>query len=114
MTLAERQRAICTKWGSPFIEADSHLKCGVAIKTIGLNPIYGVRYAKCKGTTGWYLWCGEYSDDPAFYDPVCTRHLLDYLPLVLPYLCLAPGYCFIIDANGYEDIWFEADFASRG
>ncbi len=112
MTIIKQQKAICTKWGSPFVEADAELKCGLAIKTVGLKPIYGMRYAKCKGTTGWYIWCGEYSDDPDFYDPLCTRHIPDYLPLVLPYLGLAPGYSFIIDADGYEDVWFNEELAS--
>lgn len=113
MSPTESQKAICAKHGSPLVEAEPDLKCGLAIKTIGLKPIYGVRHAKCNGTTGWYIWCGEYSADPAFFDPLCTGHLPDYLPLVLPYLGLAPGYSFIIDADGYEDVWYSPDVASK-
>lgn len=29
------------------------------------------------------------------------------LPEVLPYLELPPGYRFIIDGKGYEDVWFD-------
>ena len=113
MTPTEIQKAVCAKHGSRFLEADDALKCGCAIKTVGLNPIYGVRHAKCKGTTGWYIWAGEYSEDPAFFDPLCTSHLADYFPLTLSYLGLAPGYSFVIDADGYEDVWYSAEVEAK-
>ncbi|WP_425164790.1 immunity protein Imm33 domain-containing protein [Delftia lacustris] len=34
-------------------------------------------------------------------------HVPDVWPALMPYLALAPGYRFIIDDEGYEDIWHE-------
>jgi hypothetical protein len=30
------------------------------------------------------------------------------LPLVVDFLDLPPGYRFVIDDNGYKDVWFDA------
>lgn len=39
---------------------------------------------------------------------MCIEHLGDVLPEVLAYLDLPPGYRLIVDRNGYEDVWFDA------
>ena len=31
----------------------------------------------------------------------------NYLPQIIEYLDLPPGYRFLIDDNGYEDVWFD-------
>jgi hypothetical protein len=67
-----------------------------------------------EGTNGWFLWCGnELSDDANFYAPLHVEHLADYLPEVIPYLHLPPGYRFQIDRQGYEDVWFESALANQ-
>lgn len=78
---------------------------GLAINSLDSNPIYGVREPVKGHTTGWYLWAGEYSEDPGFYQPVHVEHLENLLPDVLPYISLEPGFKFIIDRQGYEDVW---------
>lgn len=110
MSVTELQKAVCARFNSPVVEARADLKCGVALKTIGAMPIYGLREAQEGGTNGWYFWCGEQSQADDFFDPLCTAHLADYLPEVLAYLSLAPGYGFVIDDRGYEDVWFRPDF----
>lgn len=71
-------------------------------------PVRGDRLAPKNGTNGWYIWCGEqWSDDPNFYSSLHVEHLKEMLPLVLLYLDLPPGYRFIIDSTGYEDVWFD-------
>ena len=81
---------------------------GLAIATVGQMPIRGDRCAPENGTNGWSIWCGEeWSDDPNFYAPLHVEHLKEMLPEVLPYLELPPGYRFIIDGKGYEDVWFD-------
>ncbi|MEU8078772.1 hypothetical protein AB0B31_25445 [Catellatospora citrea] len=69
-------------------------------------PVYGIREALEGGTTGWYLWTGEYSRADDFYVPWHTAHLCEGWPEVVPYLALPPGWRFVI-APGYEDVWFE-------
>jgi hypothetical protein len=90
-------------------EIDFDLKTGLAIKSLNQVPIYGVRCQPETGTNGWFIWGGLYSSADDFFEPVHTVHLSDLLPIVLPYLRLPPGYKFIVDQSGYEDVWFEPD-----
>jgi hypothetical protein len=69
-------------------------------------PVYGIRRAVEGGTTGWYLWTGEYSEADDFYVPWHTVYLHERWPEVVPYLALPPGWGFVI-APGYEDVWFD-------
>lgn len=78
----------------------------VAMSTLGQMPIYGTRIALPQdGTISWFIHCGEYSDAADFYQPVHTAHLTELLPQVVNYLHLPPGAKFIIDDQGYEDVW---------
>lgn len=108
--MKKRQKDICLKYNADFVESDPNLNCGLAKQTIGSQPIYGIRHPIEKGTTGWYIWCGEYSADDNFYESLLTKHIEDYLPEVLPYLSLPPGYAFVIDKDGYEDVWFDSKY----
>ncbi|WP_436968388.1 immunity protein Imm33 domain-containing protein [Burkholderia multivorans] len=45
------------------------------------------------------------SDAADFYQPVHTDHLAELLPAVIKYLRLPHGSKFIIDDNGFEDVW---------
>ncbi len=40
------------------------------------------------------------------FQPICIEHLEDLLLEVMPYLSLENGFGFVIDDNGYEDVWF--------
>jgi len=57
------------------------------------------------GNISWFFYCGEYSDATDFYQPVHTAHLREVLPAVVKYLHLPVGTRFIIDDQGYEDVW---------
>lgn len=101
------QRDICSKYGSPTVFPDAASKLGIALATLQRIPITACRIHPENGTNGWYIHGGEYSDDADFYQPLHTSHLAELLPQVLPYLALAPGYRFIIDDEGYEDVWYD-------
>lgn len=59
--------------------------------------------------TGWFIWAGkELSKDPDFFQSIHVEHLADRCPIVLPYLGLAPGWRFLVTADGYEDVWNDA------
>ena len=107
MNTEQLQRAICAKYNSRFIPAMNGLKIGLAIETLRLNPIHGVREQPLEGAAGWYIWGGAYSDAEDFFKPVHIDHLNELLPIVLPFLALEPGFKFITDAFGYEDVWRE-------
>jgi hypothetical protein len=71
------------------------------------NPINGLRHPSEKGTTGWFIWTGEYSDADDFFQPICAEHLLQQRPDIIKYLGLDIGFRFLTDKNGYEDIWYD-------
>lgn len=83
-------------------------KLGVAVSTIGQQPINGLRHLPTNDTSGWYIWCGsELSEESDFFVPLHIEHIAEYLPAVLEYLDLPPGYRFLIDGANYEDVWYD-------
>ncbi len=103
----QSQRHVCLAQNCQFVPASGQDKVGVALPTVGIKPINGLRHPPSPGATGWYFWCGEtLSDAPDFFHPLCVDHLVEMLPLAAHLLGLPPGYRFLI-ADGYEDIWFD-------
>lgn len=90
-------------------------KVGLALSTIGQIPIHGLRHPPTDTTNGWYIWCGgELSQEPDFFAPLHIEHLPQYLPSVLEYLDLPPGYRFLIDGANFEDVWFDQSLLQNG
>ncbi|MBD1560031.1 hypothetical protein HC752_24265 [Vibrio sp. S9_S30] len=88
-------------------------KLGIALPTIGQQPINGLRHPPENGTNGWYIWCGQellVEDD--FFSPLHIEHTDEYLPQIKKYLDLPPGYRFLIDCSGYEDVWYDPSLLS--
>lgn len=107
--IVKQQQVICQNHQSAFCLILPTDMIAIALETLGKSPIYGSRVHKASATDNveWFFYCGEYSASPDFYKPIHAKHLTEYLPMVERYLALAPGYRFIIDANGYEDVWLE-------
>lgn len=83
------------------------MKLGVALATIGEQPLNGLRHPSTGDTTGWYVWGGqELSSADDFFQPVHVQHLDEILPAIIPYLGLPPGWRFQV-AAGHEDVWFD-------
>lgn len=101
------QKKVCQRVGSEFVPALPNFKVGLATASLEKSPIYGVRIVPDGDATGWYIWAGPHSSDPNFFEPVHTTHVERLCPLATKYLGLAPGFKFIVDAAGYEDVWFE-------
>lgn len=100
------QKAMCDKYGTDFVPSLDGWKVGVSRNiSNGQMPINGLRHPTRQGTMGWYIWAGEYSDDPDFFEPIHVEHLQNKCPQVLKYLGLPPGWRFQIDDKGYEDVW---------
>ena len=103
----EAQQILCMAQACAFMPVDGNDKAGLAVATLGLAPINGLRHPVSGDTTGWYIWCGEqFSERADFFYPICVEHMIEKLPLVADCLALPPGYRFLI-ADGYRDIWFD-------
>ena len=103
------QRALCQEHGSAFVATPAAAKVGIALATAGRTPLCGLRSLPTADTSGWYLWGGSSSTAPDFFQPMHAGHLRQHLPQAEKYLGLAPGYGFIIDAAGYEDVWYDPE-----
>src|SRR4029077_11153499 len=91
------QRTVCVSQGCEFVKAPWQDTAGVALATLGMKPINGLRHPIAAGTTGWYIWCGDVSSDASdFFHPLCIDHLVGRLPAVVRLLGLPPGYRFLI------------------
>lgn len=77
----EMQLALCRRLGADFQASPAHLKAGVALATVGKQPINGLRHPPERDTTGWYIWAGEeLSQAPEFFEPVHVEHIAELLP----------------------------------
>ena len=102
----EKQQRICDKHGLPPQAPEAMV--ALAIGSLAQSPIYGTRIALPEnGTVSWFFHCGEHDDADDFYQPVHASHLPDMLPQVVDYLALPSGAKFILDRDGYEDVWLE-------
>jgi hypothetical protein len=101
---------ICDRTGvEPQAPTDTST-LGIALSTLDKEPINGLRHPPENGTNGWYIWCGEeFSEEPDFFSSLCVEHFDKFLPQIKEYLELPPGYRFLIDSNGYEDVWFDPE-----
>jgi hypothetical protein len=100
----QRQQEICKKANSNWRPINPKHKIGVSDNLYG-EPVHGLRHNPEKGTTGWYIWTGEFSNAEDFFKPMHAGHLLQRRSDLIKYLGLQPGFRFLIDGKGYEDIW---------
>src|SRR5262245_54783911 len=103
-----REQTVCEWKGVDPVRPTPGSKVGLALSSLGRSPINALRHRPQGSTNGWYVWCGAWSDDPDFFTPLHVEHLAQYLPEVIEYLDLPPGYRILIDGQQYEDAWFDA------
>jgi hypothetical protein len=107
VSIEEEQKALCKAWAAPFAPVGGELKLGIAenVKS-GALPIHGLRHPSDGDTTGWYIWAGgEPSDAPDFFKPLHVSHLDEWCPGIKRFLGLAPGWRFLTDMAGHDDVW---------
>lgn len=103
--MSEDQRAVCRRYGANFTPPEDTYKVGVSESALrGELPVHGLRHPPESGTTGWFIWAGDLSDDPHFFKPLHLYHLAEDCPAVLPFLALPAGWRFMI-APDHEDVW---------
>lgn len=102
------QRELCAKYGAEYLRSSLASKIGISAEALsGILPIHGLRHSPKGNTSGWYIWSGEYSEDPDFFSPLHVEHAISESAIFAQYLGLAPGWRFLIGENGYEDVWFD-------
>ena len=102
----ENQKDICKKYNSKWRPINKKWIIGVS-KNLEKDPINGLRHPSENGTTGWFIWTGEYQETNDFFQPMCAEHLLEKRPEIIKYLGLEVGFRFLADKKGYEDIWYD-------
>jgi hypothetical protein len=102
----DTQKEVCKKYDSKWTPINKNLMVGVSDNLIS-DPINGLRHPNDKGTTGWFIWTGDYSDADDFFKPMCAEHLLQVRPQIIKYLGLDVGFRFLADSNGHEDVWYD-------
>ena len=102
----ENQKDICKKYNSKWRPVNKKWIIGVS-KNLEKDPINGLRHPSENGTTGWFIWTGEYQETNDFFQPMCAEHLLEKRPEIIKYLGLEVGFRFLTDKKGYEDIWYD-------
>lgn len=101
-----KQKEICKNNNSIWKPINKKLKVGISMN-FDKDPINGLRHPAEKGTTGWFIWTGDYSEADDFFQPMCAEYLLQQRPEIIKYLGLDIGFRFLSDSKGYEDIWFD-------
>jgi len=97
---------ICQKYGTAHIPSYLNSKLGIAIQSLGFSgPIHGLRHVVRDETCGWYIWRGEYSEDPNFFSPIHVKQS-DYCEEAIKFLGLPPGWRFLTESD-HEDVWFD-------
>jgi hypothetical protein len=102
----DKQKLICNKYYSNWSPINKSFQVGVS-SNLDIDPINGLRHPSDRGTTGWFIWTGEYSHKKDFFHPICAQHLLQIRPEIIKYLGLDIGFRFLSDKTGYEDIWYD-------
>lgn len=100
------QADICEKFGSAFAPPSEDERLGIAIDTLSQVPLNALRHHAENGTCGWYIWGGELSNSPDFFQALHVHHLVTHAPTIVPYLGLAPGWRVLL-APGHEDVWYD-------
>ena len=113
--MLDQMHRVCTQHSVPFEELDWEQNVGVSANLfLGQQPINGLRHHQEDGTLGWYLYASEDfpTEDNAFR-PVCAKHLFERELSYLKFLALPPGWRFLTDDKGYEDVWFDESLLEK-
>ena len=111
--LEDRQQQICKKYQAQYQACNLNLKIGISMNVKdGIQPLNGLRIKEENGTSSWYIWAGEWSNDPDFFVPLHGEHLVDWAVIVMPYLGLPEGWRFLV-AEDYEDVWEDPELLNN-
>ena len=98
---------MCHAYGVLPDPVDGDEKAGVAITTLQLRPLNGLRHPRSNGTSGWYIWGGEeLSASVDFFQPLHHAHITERCPSVERFLSLPAGWRFLV-TDSHEDVWYD-------
>ena len=101
------QEAFCRSHGVGPDFVDATDKVGIALRTLQLAPLNGLRHPRNGDSSGWYFWGGsDLLQDADFFEPLHAEHLAQQCPRVIRFLALPAGWRFLIAPN-HEDVWYD-------
>lgn len=104
--LVEAQIQVCKKYEALYLESPLNFKIGISSNVRNTSlPIHGLRHEVINDVSGWYIWAGDYKDDPDFFKSLHIFHLKEWNPFILKYLGLPVGWRFLVHNDKYEDVW---------
>ena len=108
MNTTESQRQIAEQYGSEFAPPRPDEIVGVAFDSLGQLPLNALRHPAQGSTCGWDIWGGELSQDPAFFESLHASHLPKYVPELVPFMALEPGWRVLL-IKGRTDVWYDPE-----
>lgn len=92
MFMKQVQLDICDRYGAAFSPPDGAMKVGISDSALrGEAPLHGLRHQPESGTSGWFIWSGEWSDAAGFFKPLHLHHLAEDCPRRFAILSLTSG-----------------------
>src|SRR5258708_13149299 len=85
------QNSLCERFNSHFAPISPDARIGIALQTLNQRPLHGLRHPPHGNMSGWYIWGGEYSKDPSFFQVIHAEHFSDQCPNLIMFLSLPPG-----------------------
>ena len=87
MTAEGQQKAVCERHGTAFDPPSGFEKVGIALSTLHLEPLNGLRHRPEGGTSGWYIWGGsDLSTAPDFFQPLLSdNYISPSAPITSPH-----------------------------
>lgn len=89
-----------------MVPTNADSKVGVALESLSRSPLNAMRHPPQRGTSGWYVWGGEFSDDPNFFKLLAAKQMPTLVPALVPYLALAPGWRVLL-GEGHEELLYD-------
>ena len=96
----------CNQFGSLFQPPVAEDLLGIALSSLSRLPLNALRHLPEHGTCGWYIWGGDYSEHPEFFQPLHVHHMVECAPQLVPYLALAPGWRVLL-APEQTEVWYD-------
>jgi hypothetical protein len=107
--IESEQKRVCRAYKTDFVPCEDGSKVGIALATLRMRPLNGLRHIPERGTNGWYIWGGEELSSRAdFFDALHIDHVPHRCPGIVKYLGLPPGYRFLV-APDHLDVWFDVN-----
>lgn len=108
LTAMNEGQSPCAAVGALPLEPQPSEKLGIALQTLHMRPLNGLRHSPEGDTCGWYIWGGTcLGTEDDFFQPLHVEHVHTRCPEVVGYLALPPGWRFLV-AEDYADVWFDA------